>query len=97
MVTTLLLRFLLHANFSLWGNFLSVLRGLGRALQTVGTAITETIHNDDISFLAMHTASHSCAVPECGEKKPQFSLPTSVQITPCRMNVIILTPLSAHA
>lgn len=67
MVTTLLLRFLLHAKFSLQGNYLNVLRGLGRALQDVGTTITETIHNDDISFLAVHRAS--IAVPECVEKK----------------------------
>lgn len=44
-----------------------MLRGLGRALQDVGTAKTETIRNDDISFLAMDTASP--AVPECGGKK----------------------------
>lgn len=30
-------------------------------------------------------------------EKKTFSLPASVQITPCRMNVIILTPLSEHA
>lgn len=73
MVTTPLLMFLLHANSSLWGNYLSVLSGLGRALQHVGTATIETIHNDDISFLARHTASHSCAVPECGEKTIFFT------------------------
>lgn len=43
----------------------------------------------------MYSASYSCAVPGYGEKP--VSLPTSAQITPCSMNVIILTPLSEPA